>query len=40
MMLIQAPYERYREHNDRGDDQTADEQSTLSSAIHRGFPSL
>src|SRR5216684_1274666 len=34
MIVIQAPCERHREHNDRGDDQTADEQNTLSSTIH------
>lgn len=40
MMVIQAPCEceRHREHNDRGDDQTADEQNTLSSTIHRRIP--
>jgi hypothetical protein len=43
MMVIQAPRERHREHNDRGDDQTAseqtaDEQNTLSSTIHRRIP--
>ena len=38
MMVIQAPCERHREHNDHGDDQTADEQNTLSSTIHRRIP--
>ena len=31
MMVIQAPCQRHCEHSDRGDDQTADEQDTLSS---------
>jgi len=38
MMVIQAPCEHHREHGDRGDDQTADEQNTLSSTIHRRIP--
>ena len=43
MVVIQAPRERHREHDDRGDDQTAseqtaDEQNTLSSTIHRRIP--
>jgi hypothetical protein len=43
MMVIQAPRERHREHNDCGDDQTAseqtaNEQNTLSSTIHRRIP--
>jgi hypothetical protein len=39
MTVIQAPCERHREPNDRGGgDQTADEQNTLSSTIHRRIP--
>jgi len=34
MMVIQTPWQRHREHNDRGDGQNADEQNTLSSTIH------
>jgi hypothetical protein len=32
--MIVIPWQRYREHNDRGHDQTADKQNTLSSTIH------
>ena len=34
MMVIQTPWQRHHEHNDRGDGQNADEQNTLSSTIH------
>ena len=34
MMVIQTPWQRHREHNDRCDGQNADEQNTLSSTIH------
>jgi len=39
-MVIQAPCERPRQHNDRRDGQTADEQNTLRSTIHRRIPIL
>jgi hypothetical protein len=32
--MIVIPWQRHREHNDGGDDQTADEQNTSSSTIH------
>jgi len=38
MMVIQTPWQRHREHNDRGDGQNADEQNTLSSTIHQSLP--
>jgi len=39
MMVIQTPWQRHREHNDRGDGQNADEQNTLSSTIHHAAAS-
>ena len=43
MMVVQVPCERRREHADRGDDQTAgeqtaDEQNNFRSTFHRGLP--
>ena len=38
LTMIVIPWQRHRERNDRGDDQTVDEQNTLSSTIQALIP--